>query len=551
MFPGDEIIVAYGNRYAPDQFEGIIGVDLAPCNLVAGGGVASIEIGRRHNLRPATRITPLGLLGDRDGQRLNLSRYRVEAGSRLPRIPAILSLGTSMNAGKTLTATSMVRGFKRLGFKVAALKITGTGSGGDMWIVDDAGADLTLDFTDAGFPSTYLTSVAAIEEGCYRLLNYAAAKGCDIAVIEIADGLQQIETMQLIRSEAIKQIALGTMFAGYDAMGAIYGVDILRKLGHNVIGVSGRLGRSPLSVREAEAATGLRIYSPWELQQGVLVPTIAECAAGELAKSTARGRYLRPLAMALSGLPVDYAAGAVQTPEPGITGATPLPSGPSLVDWARVVLQEAATVVMAMGVGETVTPCNRRNGFRVHRWPTPVGIIELKVPRLRHGGYKPAFLTQAMPVEQLTLAVQSINQPEFVSALQPLVTALGGRVVAAGDLDDLAQRIVASFNFAGWSPRPADDAFPSYADMQSLDAAINENELDADLNGELGDTSEIDSDIAADDLYEDASEKGNGFSFHPEIIEERQNPRRWFGGLSHGSLSPAAVGRPRANTVGK
>ena len=28
MFPGDEIVVAYGNRYAPDQFEATIGSDL-------------------------------------------------------------------------------------------------------------------------------------------------------------------------------------------------------------------------------------------------------------------------------------------------------------------------------------------------------------------------------------------------------------------------------------------------------------------------------------------------------------------------------------------
>lgn len=37
-----------------------------------------------------------------------------------------------MNADQTLTATSLVRGFKRLGFKVAALQITEAGAGGDM-----------------------------------------------------------------------------------------------------------------------------------------------------------------------------------------------------------------------------------------------------------------------------------------------------------------------------------------------------------------------------------------------------------------------------------
>ena len=41
--PGDEIVVAYGNRYAPDQFEALISEDLGACDLVAAGGIASRE----------------------------------------------------------------------------------------------------------------------------------------------------------------------------------------------------------------------------------------------------------------------------------------------------------------------------------------------------------------------------------------------------------------------------------------------------------------------------------------------------------------------------
>ena len=36
--PDNEIIVAYGARYAPDHFEADVLVDLAPHELVAGGG---------------------------------------------------------------------------------------------------------------------------------------------------------------------------------------------------------------------------------------------------------------------------------------------------------------------------------------------------------------------------------------------------------------------------------------------------------------------------------------------------------------------------------
>ena len=40
MFEGDEIVIVYGNRYAPDQFEGIVPDHLGRCRLVAAGGVA-------------------------------------------------------------------------------------------------------------------------------------------------------------------------------------------------------------------------------------------------------------------------------------------------------------------------------------------------------------------------------------------------------------------------------------------------------------------------------------------------------------------------------
>lgn len=40
LFIGDEIVVAYGNRYAPNQFEAVVPKTLGPCQLVAAGGIA-------------------------------------------------------------------------------------------------------------------------------------------------------------------------------------------------------------------------------------------------------------------------------------------------------------------------------------------------------------------------------------------------------------------------------------------------------------------------------------------------------------------------------
>ena len=427
MFPGDEIVVCYGHRYAPDQYESRVGTDLSPCDLVAAGGLASVEISRRLGLLPPTQISPLGLIGGADGQRLNVKQFRVDASDRKPEIPAILSLGTSMNAGKTLTATSLVRGFKRLGFKVAALKITGTGAGGDMWIVRDAGADISLDFTDAGYASTYLMDVPEIESATYRLMNHAAEKGCEIAVIEIADGLQQLETAQLIRSQKILDVTVASVFAAYDAMGAKYGVDVLREAKHDVLGISGRLGRSPLGVREAEDATGLRVYSPWDLQEGALVPVLRARAVAR--GTTANHPFLEKLTrlsvpsnVSLSNL-VPIGTASAEARQAGITGMT----------LARDILERAAYHVMKLEVdalcGATVgtrakTRCDWRNGFTVLEWMTDFGQINLRVPRLKLNRYLPSFVEKATaPVAAVTAVIEA-RVGELESATSDLVAAM-------------------------------------------------------------------------------------------------------------------------------
>lgn len=446
MFPGDEIVVCYGNRYAPDQYEAQIGTDLSPCDLVAAGGLAAVELSRHLRMKPPTQITPLGLLGDAQGQRLNLRQFAVDAPESRPQIPAVLSLGTSMNAGKTLTATSLVRGFKRLGFKVAALKITGTGAGGDMWIVRDAGADMALDFTDAGFASTYLVDIPTIEAATYRLMNHAAAQGCEVCVIEIADGLQQLETAQLIRSQRIMDVTIGTVFAAYDAMGAKYGVDLLRAAGHSVLAMSGKLGLSPLGVREAEAATGLRVFSPWELQEGALMTAIRERAAAAYLDGGAAQPSLQVLAQA--AVPAQVALGNLVPMGPAAADARRIGlSGTSL---ARDILEQAARHVMQLetdrlcGVGFGGRDPGRRdwrNGFRLQDWMTDFGLIELRVPRLRKQPYEPGFLQQPTAPVALVKAVIDARQGDFEQAVGKLCAALatGGRPL--GDPMPLIRRL--------------------------------------------------------------------------------------------------------------
>ena len=80
------------------------------------------------------------------------------------RPPVIAVFGTAMSAGKTLAMASIARGETLAGRRVGAAKVTGTGSGGDLWSYVDAGAADVVDFTDAGFATTYRIGLNALEQ---------------------------------------------------------------------------------------------------------------------------------------------------------------------------------------------------------------------------------------------------------------------------------------------------------------------------------------------------------------------------------------------------
>lgn len=260
LFHGDEIVLAYGHRYAPDQFEAEVPSDLNACHMVAGGGVAARVITRHDRMRSATVIQPLGLLGDRSGHPLNLADFALEGPKCDGRHAfTVAVVGTSMNAGKTETAANLIRGFVNAGLRVGAAKVTGTGAGCDVWVMADAGAQTVLDFTDAGLPSTYLAEPEQVERVMTTLLGMLYASGAEAVVFEVADGLFQRETAELLKSPAFARAVDAVVFAAGDAMGSAAGVQLLRAMGLPVTAASGVLTASPLAMREAEVATGLTV----------------------------------------------------------------------------------------------------------------------------------------------------------------------------------------------------------------------------------------------------------------------------------------------------
>jgi hypothetical protein len=329
LFPGDEIVVTYANRYAPSQFEAVVPETLGPCHLVAGGGVAAKALSWHSRIaKGPTQITPLGLLADETGKTANLRDHALPSADRLaaPRPTTIAVVGTGMDAGKTQAAAFLVRGLTLAGVRVGFAKVTGTGAGNDTWLLSDAGADPVLDFTDAGLASTYLAPPSEIERVLLTLMAHVSGRGVGAIVLELADGLLQRETSALLKSPAFREVAGGILFAARDSMGAAAGADWLKHQNLPIVGLTGVLTSAPLQCEEASMATGLPVFRRSDLARASTAAKILVWAEeqklvyGGGDAGSASPHDAREAAAAEEAAP---APRTPRRPEPGIPGIRP------------------------------------------------------------------------------------------------------------------------------------------------------------------------------------------------------------------------------------
>ncbi len=294
LFEGDEIVVAYGSRYAADQFLAVLPEDLGPCHLAAAGGLASRVVDQHAAIKDATVIEPVGLLTSSAGV-VNLSAYAphpVRKVSPVPgratRVPVVAVVGTSMNSGKSTTLACLAHGLAAAGLTVHAGKATGTGAGNDVHHFADAGAHHVVDFTDFGLPSTFglpFEDVRDVFATMAEVLASPAEHGApDVVLIEVADGVYQGDTSRLLTDDAFCSVVDRVAFAAGDALGASGGVAALRALGCTPAVVSGVLTASPIATAEARTALDIDVVPTFDL----CLPAVALTAAG-LASADLRG----------------------------------------------------------------------------------------------------------------------------------------------------------------------------------------------------------------------------------------------------------------------
>ena len=304
LFPGDVIVGSFGNRYATDQFEGYVpDGPVETCDMLSVGGVCGEVASQHGSVAAPTQLRVLGLVADRAGHPINSRSYGLPScsGGTDNGAEVILVVGSSMNSGKTTTAGTLARSLSRSGFRVAAAKVTGTAAGKDARFFESCGADPVLDFTHAGYPSTYMADLCELLSIHHTLLGHLRAADPDCIVLEVADGIFQRETQMLLDSEAFCRSVDHVFFAAGDSLAAECGVRRVLDLGLPLRATSGALTQSGLSVRETEVATGMPCLDTarlmgeelmgllgrpsWEFGTAHLRPEPATIPAGTLGRS--------------------------------------------------------------------------------------------------------------------------------------------------------------------------------------------------------------------------------------------------------------------------
>ena len=182
--PGDWVIGALGERAA--TLEGVgtwreIGDDGVMHALTAAGIMGVFTSYSRLLVEPL-RMRYMGHLC-RDGRKLRMRDFAMQAKTHAFSVRTLLIVGTSMSAGKTTAGRRVCKELDRAGLYVVGAKLTGAGRYRDILSFLKTGATEIFDFVDAGLPST------VVPEQEYRaairpLLNHVNDLGPDLLVAE-------------------------------------------------------------------------------------------------------------------------------------------------------------------------------------------------------------------------------------------------------------------------------------------------------------------------------------------------------------------------------
>jgi hypothetical protein len=250
LYPGAQFVGVFGNRYAAAAFEAEV-QGTHNLNMLTGAGMIGTVKSKHHSAADPTQLSIIGFVRGADGARLNLKGQLFHPVATRPMTKNLIYIiGTNMNSGKTTTAARLIKSLCNQGLNVAACKLTGSVSNRDQDELTAAADHQVIDFSDFGFPSTYLCSREELLKLFRAMMHELTPRTPDVVLVEFADGMLQRETAMLLAEPEILNATRGVVLTAGGSLSALWGVTRLRELGYHVIGVSGRFTSAPLAMRE-------------------------------------------------------------------------------------------------------------------------------------------------------------------------------------------------------------------------------------------------------------------------------------------------------------
>ncbi len=261
IYPGDLLVGVFGNRYATDGFEAEVDGVGEVALLTAAAMVGTVRSSHR-DMGRSTTLSLVGFAVDPDGGRTNTKR-RLFVPERAPLsldCPVLIVVGTGMNAGKTTVVSQIIHDLTEQGLRVAAGKLTGSVSNRDSDEMRAASAASVIDFSDYGFPSTYLAEPSEISALWTTILAASARGRPDLMVMEIADGILERETAMMLADPLFGSHVSGVVLAADGPLSALAASERLGRLGYPLLAVSGALTSAPLAVREFREVSHVPVF---------------------------------------------------------------------------------------------------------------------------------------------------------------------------------------------------------------------------------------------------------------------------------------------------
>lgn len=151
---GDRIVGALGRREA--TLEGVGSYEDAiqgEMHALTGAGLIGAFTSLSVLVPRPMRLVYRGHIV-RDGKKVTMRQFAIDAGGHDFDIPTILIIGTSMSAGKSVAGRRVCEVLSSRGLDIIGAKLTGAGRYRDIKSFQRAGAQHIFDFVDAGLPST-------------------------------------------------------------------------------------------------------------------------------------------------------------------------------------------------------------------------------------------------------------------------------------------------------------------------------------------------------------------------------------------------------------